>query len=75
LLTSSSAQLLSTGPALAATLQVCFSELPLYYRDAGDLPEAPILTKHSLRWRRLLAATAKSGLGIEFDEKRWRNIL
>ena len=61
----------STGPALAATLQVCFSEPAAFIIETPvDLPEAPILTKPFAAMENGYWQLPQSpGLGIEFDEK------
>jgi galactonate dehydratase len=61
----------STGPALAATLHVCFSEPNAFIIETPiDLPEAPILiqpfaTLDKGYWQ----LPVSPGLGIEFNEK------
>jgi L-alanine-DL-glutamate epimerase-like enolase superfamily enzyme len=61
----------STGPALAATLHVCFSEPNAFIIETPiDLPEAlilaqPFATLEKGYWQ----LPAGPGLGIEFDEK------
>ena len=60
-----------TGPGMAATLQVCFSEPDAFIVETPvDLPEAPILAKSIAPpekgfWK----LPEDPGLGIEFDEK------
>ena len=65
------------GPAIAATLHVCFSEPDAFIIEtAVDFPEAPILTKaiHPPEkgfWK----LPEGPGLGIEFDEKTLRKYI
>ena len=61
----------SIGPAMAATIHVCFSEPDAFIIEAPvDLPEAPILTKSiSPPEKGFYKLPEGPGLGIEFDEK------
>ncbi len=61
----------STGPAMAATLHVCFSEPDAFIIETPvDLPEAPILaTSISPPEKGYWKLPESPGLGIEFDEK------
>jgi L-alanine-DL-glutamate epimerase-like enolase superfamily enzyme len=67
----------SVGPALAATLQVCFSEPDAFIIETPvDLPEAPILAQPIAPlkdgyWQ----LPAGPGLGIEFNEKSLANYI
>ena len=61
----------STGPAMAATLHVCFSEPDAFIVETPvDLPEAPILVTSIIPPEKGYWKLPESpGLGIEFDEK------
>jgi L-alanine-DL-glutamate epimerase-like enolase superfamily enzyme len=61
----------SFGPALAATLHVCFSEPNAFIIETPvDLPEAPILTQpFATLDKGYWQLPAGPGLGIEFNEK------
>jgi L-alanine-DL-glutamate epimerase-like enolase superfamily enzyme len=61
----------STGPAMAATLHVCFSEPEAFIIETPvDLPEAPILvTSIAPPEKGYWKLPESPGLGIEFDEK------
>ncbi len=61
----------STGPAMAATLHVCFSEPEAFIiENPVDLPEVPILvTSISPPEKGYWKLPEGPGLGIEFDEK------
>ena len=61
----------STGPAMAATLHVCFSEPEAFIIETPlDVPEAPILvTSINSPEEGYWKLPEGPGLGIEFDEK------
>ena len=61
----------STGPAMAATLHVCFSEPDAFIIETPvDLPEAPILVTTIVPPEKGYWKLPESpGLGIEFNEK------
>jgi len=62
----------STGPAMAATIQVCFSEPDAFIIETPvDVPEVPIVvTSISPPEKGYWKRPERPGLGIEFDEKQ-----
>ena len=67
----------STGPAMAATLHVCFSEPDAFIIETPvDLPETPIVvTSIDPTEKGYWNLPESPGLGIEFDEKALRKYI